>query len=80
VPGAYPSVIKGNSNNDYTRTIQLSSEKPSAAIGRSSRNEAKSLFAGPNNGFFESPVMSRFHAEVRMVLHPHRKVRISIFL
>lgn len=77
VPGAYPSVIKGNNSNEFTRTIQLNSEKPSASIGRSSRNEAKGLFAGPNNGFFESPVMSRAHAEVRMILHPHRKIVIQ---
>ena len=75
MPGAYPTtMIKNSASSDFTRTIQLTSDKPSQAIGRSSRNEAKGLFAAPTNGFFESPVMSRTHAEVRMVLEPHRKV------
>jgi hypothetical protein len=80
VPGAYPSaVIKGHNSTDFMRTIQLTVENPVQPIGRSSRNEAKGLFAARDNGFFESPVMSRSHAEVKITLEPRRKVGNRIF-
>lgn len=78
VPGAYPSaVIKGHNSTDFMRTIQLTVENPVQPIGRSSRNEAKGLFAARDNGFFESPVMSRSHAEVKITLEPRRKITIQ---
>lgn len=66
-------------NTDYNRTIELTTDKPTAMIGRSSRNAAKGLNPAKDNCFFESPVMSRNHAEVTMHLEPTHKVCLSPF-
>lgn len=79
-PGAFPTFTSvSSSGSDFARTISLTPEISTQPIGRSSRNTAKGLVADRNNGFFESAVMSRAHAEVRLVLEPTRKVRASPF-
>lgn len=79
-PGAFPTFTSvSSSSSDFSRTITLTPEISTQPIGRSSRNTAKGLVADRNNGFFESAVMSRAHAEVRLVLEPTRKVRTSPF-
>lgn len=79
-PGAFPTFTSVSSTgSDFARTITLTPEIFTQPIGRSSRNTAKGLVADRNNGFFESAVMSRAHAEVRLVLEPTRKVRPSLF-
>src|SRR5690554_2645863 len=50
VPGAFPTT---DEPKDFARKLKLSAEKPVQPIGRSSRNEAKGLFAGPDNGYFD---------------------------
>lgn len=79
-PGAFPIFTSvSTSSSDFARTISLTPEISTQPIGRSSRNTSKGLVADRNNGFFESAVMSRAHAEVRLVLEPTRKVRASPF-
>lgn len=78
-PGAFPTFTSiSSSGSDFARTITLTPETPTQPIGRSSRNTAKGLVADRNNGFFESAVMSRAHAEVRLILEPARKVRTTV--
>jgi len=74
LPCSYPVLhtISTSSTDGASRTISLTPEDPAQPIGRSSRNKSKGLFAARNNGFFESAVMSRSHAEVRLLV-PSRK-------
>lgn len=71
MPGAFPTT---DEPKDFARKLKLSAEKPVQPIGRSSRNEAKGLFAGPDNGYFDSPVMSREHADIKLLFNPVKKV------
>ncbi|CUS08872.1 unnamed protein product [Tuber aestivum] len=78
LPCSYPVLhtISTSSTDGASRTISLTPEEPTQPIGRSSRNKSKGLFAARNNGFFESAVMSRSHAEVRLLV-PSRKIVIK---
>ncbi|EPS30066.1 hypothetical protein PDE_05016 [Penicillium oxalicum 114-2] len=49
-----------------TRTFTLSSSNPSIEIGRSSKREGKRRTPAPDNGWFDSRVMSRDHAELAL--------------
>jgi len=51
------------------REIWLSVDDNKARIGRTSKVEAKGCLAAENNGWFDSPVMSRDHAEITADLH-----------
>lgn len=46
------------------RRIKLDAEHRSVLIGRSSKASTKNLLALPSNAWFDSPVMSRNHAEI----------------
>ncbi len=46
------------------RRITLSEENKSISIGRASQVSSKGFIAGVNNAWFDSPVISRYHAEV----------------
>ncbi|KAK4193107.1 hypothetical protein QBC35DRAFT_469430 [Podospora australis] len=46
------------------RSITLDSDKTSIPIGRVSKIESKGFVAAEDNGWFDSPVMSRQHAEI----------------
>ncbi|KAJ5115138.1 hypothetical protein NUU61_000897 [Penicillium alfredii] len=46
------------------RTITLSEDNPNVSIGRASRREIKNRFPAKENGWFDSRVMSREHAEL----------------
>ncbi|KAH8685571.1 hypothetical protein BGZ60DRAFT_395475 [Tricladium varicosporioides] len=50
------------------RTIELNPNHLTIPIGRASKSPSKGLLGSPNNAWFNSPVMSRNHAE--MCLHP----------
>lgn len=50
------------------RTIFITPENPIVPIGRASRSPNKGLQAALNNAWFESPVMSRDHAELYLSL------------
>lgn len=47
------------------RRIILTEKHPSVEIGRSSNRPALALQPAVTNGWFDSPVMSRHHAEIR---------------
>ncbi|KAI0472794.1 hypothetical protein GGR56DRAFT_583113 [Xylariaceae sp. FL0804] len=47
-----------------TRNLVITSDKPSVKIGRSSKDTAKGFVAAADSAWFESPVMSRKHAEL----------------
>ncbi|KAK2074337.1 hypothetical protein P8C59_008551 [Phyllachora maydis] len=57
------------------RRIKLDAEHRSVLIGRSSKASTKNLLALPSNAWFDSPVMSRNHAEITANLK-ERKVQI----
>ncbi|KAF9893927.1 hypothetical protein FE257_008898 [Aspergillus nanangensis] len=50
------------------RTLTLNSDSDTVDIGRSSKREAKNLLPHPNNGLFDSRVMSRRHAKIHASL------------
>jgi pSer/pThr/pTyr-binding forkhead associated (FHA) protein len=54
----------GPSFIDPERKLKLTREKPSVPIGRASKVPSKGFTAAVNNAWFESPVMSREHAEI----------------
>lgn len=64
---------------EMSRELVLTAETPSAPVGRSSKNKMKGLFASHDNAFFDSPVMSRSHADITMVLDPIRKVPYTLY-
>ncbi|KAJ5574052.1 uncharacterized protein N7459_008479 [Penicillium hispanicum] len=55
-----------------TRSFTLSNDKSYIPIGRSSKREVKSRIPAKDNGWFDSRVMSRDHAELS--LHPEKKI------
>jgi hypothetical protein len=46
------------------RQITLTEQNPSVRVGRASKVAAKGFIAGSDNAWFDSPVMSREHAEL----------------
>jgi hypothetical protein len=54
------------------RTIILNPNQLTVPIGRSSKSISKGLLGAPDNAWFDSPVMSRDHAE--MCLNPEINV------
>lgn len=46
------------------RNIVLTRMEPTARVGRASKVHAKDCLAAENNAWFETPVMSRKHAEL----------------
>lgn len=46
------------------RRITLTRDNPSMPIGRASKVRSKGFVASSTNGWFDSPVMSRDHAEL----------------
>ncbi|MCJ1397196.1 hypothetical protein MMC11_000388 [Xylographa trunciseda] len=59
---------------DYSleRTFQLNPAKSFIEIGRASKTASKGLAAAKDNAWFESPIMSRSHAELTVVASPER--------
>ncbi|EFX04477.1 fha domain containing protein [Grosmannia clavigera kw1407] len=69
----YESIVITLAQNDATsleasalpiRRICFSPSKPKVQIGRSSKTVSKGLSPSENNAYFDSPVMSRAHAEL----------------
>ncbi|KAJ5692961.1 hypothetical protein N7462_002384 [Penicillium macrosclerotiorum] len=56
------------SGDSLTRNISLSSSNPSVEIGRSSKRGNKNRSPAEDNGWFDSRVMSRFHADLGISL------------
>lgn len=46
------------------RQVILTRDSPSIRVGRASKQESKGFVAGPKNAWFDSPVMSREHAQL----------------
>ncbi|KAK2595117.1 hypothetical protein QQS21_007143 [Conoideocrella luteorostrata] len=61
------AVKPASSDRFSDRHIFLTKNRPSLDVGRSTKRDAR-LVAGPSNGWFDSPVMSRNHA--RLILSP----------
>ncbi|KAI5811753.1 hypothetical protein DFH27DRAFT_43088 [Peziza echinospora] len=86
-PGNYPSTDDAEAliSEEADRNSQIQKDTrelvftPSTKIyliGRASGNPTRGLVARRNNGFFLSPVMSRYHAEVQM-LESKKAIRIK---
>ena len=54
------------------RTLTLNPAKRHIEIGRASKTASKGLVACKDNAWFDSPIMSRTHAEILLVLTPER--------
>ncbi|KIH86756.1 hypothetical protein SPBR_08251 [Sporothrix brasiliensis 5110] len=50
--------------NFINREIRLTTDKPMFKIGRASKTVSKGLLPASDNAFFDSPVVSRTHAEI----------------
>ena len=57
------------------RTLILNPAKRHVEIGRASKTASKGLVARKDNAWFDSPIMSRTHAEILLVLDPERVSR-----
>jgi pSer/pThr/pTyr-binding forkhead associated (FHA) protein len=57
------------------RVFTLNPDRPSIPIGRASKSVSKGLLGAVDNAWFDSPVMSRDHAE--MTIDVEEKVRPS---
>lgn len=71
-------LLSTNSPNNITypeRRILLTQSQPKLQIGRSSNRTAMGLTPALDNGYFDSPVMSREHAEIEADI-PGQVVRI----
>ncbi|KJR84577.1 uncharacterized protein SPSK_08764 [Sporothrix schenckii 1099-18] len=54
-----------SSDGDFiNREIRLTTDKPMFKIGRASKTVSKGLLPASDNAFFDSPVVSRTHAEI----------------
>ncbi|EPE08183.1 fha domain protein [Ophiostoma piceae UAMH 11346] len=53
-----------NKSDIPRRTFELSSDNKKIIIGRSSKTISKGLIPAANNGYFDSPVVSREHASI----------------
>ncbi|MCJ1383793.1 hypothetical protein MMC17_006907 [Xylographa soralifera] len=64
---------------DYSleRTFQLNPAKSFIEIGRASKTASKGLAAAKDNAWFESPIMSRSHAELTLVTGPERVLHLK---
>jgi hypothetical protein len=63
-------------NGNFTpseRVLNLHPEHPSIQIGRASKSISKGLLGAADNAWFDSPVMSRDHAE--MIFNSEDNVR-----
>ncbi|KAH7025781.1 uncharacterized protein B0I36DRAFT_149026 [Microdochium trichocladiopsis] len=58
------NVSRGNHAQQTTRRLVFTPEKPVICVGRASKVTSKGFVASEANAFFESPVMSRQHAEL----------------
>ncbi|KAL9122486.1 MAG: hypothetical protein Q9187_000961 [Circinaria calcarea] len=56
------------------RTLILNPAKRHVEIGRASKTASKGLVARKDNAWFDSPIMSRTHAEILLVLDPERAI------
>ncbi|KAI1204927.1 uncharacterized protein F4807DRAFT_300534 [Annulohypoxylon truncatum] len=54
----------GLQDSEFKREFILDRQRPSIRIGRASKVPAKGFVAAKNNAWFDSPVMSRQHAEL----------------
>jgi len=54
------------------RSFTLNPAKTSIEIGRASKTTSKGLAAGKDNAWFDSPIMSRSHAEFNLAAAPER--------
>jgi pSer/pThr/pTyr-binding forkhead associated (FHA) protein len=61
------SLIDLNGDREIpTRTIALSHKNNSVSIGRASKTVNKGILAAADNAWFDSPVMSRNHAKLKL--------------
>lgn len=58
------------------REFTLSSQTPTIRIGRASKVPTKGCVAAKDNAWFESPVMSRHHAELLLDVNSTPKVSL----
>ncbi|KAI9768845.1 MAG: hypothetical protein M1840_004659 [Geoglossum simile] len=52
------------------RVLKLTPSASIVKIGRASKSASKNLHPGPNNAWFDSPVISREHAQLSLVQNP----------
>ncbi|CAK7273221.1 hypothetical protein SEPCBS57363_005545 [Sporothrix epigloea] len=52
------------SHDNLVRHIRLTSDRPKINVGRASKTVSKGLVAAAENAYFDSPVVSRVHAEI----------------
>lgn len=57
------------SHSPSIRVLHLSPNRRVVQIGRASKNSSKGLLEASDNGWFDSPVMSRNHAEISLNLN-----------
>ena len=62
------------------RRITLSEGNKSISIGRASQVSSKGFVAGVNNAWFDSPVISRYHAEVSASMDSKVRRRVLYLL
>lgn len=52
-------------SEDFTRVFALNPTTDHLNVGRASKNESKALVAAQNNAWFDSPIISRHHAQFK---------------
>lgn len=52
-------------SEDFIRVFTLNPTTDHLDVGRASKNESKALIAAQNNAWFDSPIISRHHAQFR---------------
>ncbi|CAK7275326.1 hypothetical protein SEPCBS119000_006636 [Sporothrix epigloea] len=67
----YESIVVGlipislpTSHDSLVRRIRLTSNRPKVNVGRASKTVSKGLLPAAENAYFDSPVVSRVHAEI----------------
>ena len=58
----------GHGEDENHRVILLNKDKKEVEIGRASKNPNKCLLTGPDNAWFDYPILSRAHAKFTVSL------------
>ena len=58
----------GHGEEENHRVILLNKDKKEVEIGRASKNPNKGLLTGPDNAWFDYPILSRAHAKFTVSL------------
>lgn len=65
VSAAHITLIPLDDSKEFTRVFAINPTTDHIKVGRASKNESKGFVAARNNAWFDSPIISRHHAQFK---------------